>query len=286
MLFQQRSLAPGSTIRLFKRSQLTHCRLSFVSGGVEFGNLVSPFLAGFAYDAAGYNAVVALMFAVLAVDVLLRFFMIDVRSANVWQDDDHGPLTANRHLPQRNACLSPVDYDYQDSSGNIWTEIDWRESEDEARTSTTYLTLNESSPLLLPTRDEMSVVGSNHPISRMVVLLRSRRLMAWVLGTLIYNTLMTAFDATLPLFVSRLFAWRATGAGAVFLTLQAPGLFGIYFGVLSDQLGLRLVGLTGFAIASPSLALLGLIDGDTVVDQLLLCVFLVMIGQSIRPAYV
>lgn len=73
-----------------------------------------------------------------------------------------------------------------------------------------------------------------------------------------------SFNATLPVFVKHTFGWDPQGVGLIFLALTAPALAGAVFGAASDRYGPRNVALSGFSLASLSLALLALIRDDSV----------------------
>lgn len=58
--------------------------MGFVFSGMELGVLVSPFLAGTVYQGAGYLAVFAMIFGVITLDVVLRFFVIEKKETYTW----------------------------------------------------------------------------------------------------------------------------------------------------------------------------------------------------------
>ena len=246
--------------------------MGFVFSGMTFGVLVSPFLAGTAYDKAGYSAVLAMMFGVLGIDIVLRLFMIDKKGAmirNIGCDES----IAYGHVVDDASSFDESEGEIQGLRGTSP-----REGRDDERMTSQATMADENSPLL-PSRSESARSSFADFSGKMAVLMRSRRLMAAVFGSLIHIVLLSAFDAILPRYISLLFGWSATAAGAVFFTINGPGVFGALFGALSDRFGCRLVALAGFAIATPSLVLLSLIDKDSLVDQILLCFFLTLIGQ-------
>jgi len=179
--------------------------MGFVFSGMEFGVLVSPFLAGVVYQRAGYFAVFAMIFGVIGLDVVLRFFMIEKKEAYTrWAQDhryviDYNVVEEERDFPES-------DSDYAGSSEES-TDMEFRSEE--------YPTL----PTMAP--DELS-----------------------------------------PLFARNIEAHGSKLAQA--------------FGY-----GPRLVCLTGFAITTPAFVLLGLVKDDTIVDQVVLCLFLLLTGGFI-----
>ncbi|KAG6986698.1 hypothetical protein G7Y79_00073g097970 [Physcia stellaris] len=119
----------------------------------------------------------------------------------------------------------------------------------------------------------------------MTALLSSKRLMSAVYGSFINTTLTCAFDSVLPLFVKKTFGWNPTAAGLIFLTIAFPSILGPLAGAIADRFGPRPVALCGFAIATPALALLGLVRDGNVGMQALLGVLLTIVGIGNSAVY-
>lgn len=92
-----------------------------------------------------------------------------------------------------------------------------------------------------------------------VVIFRSRGLMAAVSGIFIQSIILTSFDGVLGLFVKESFGFDSTGVGLVFLAISVPALLSTLVGTLADRYGPRRVALSGYATAALGLALLTLI---------------------------
>jgi len=116
----------------------------------------------------------------------------------------------------------------------------------------------------------------------MTALLASPAIRASVYGGFVHTSLIASFDAVLPIAVHDKFHWTSSGAGLIFLALTIPSFFGPLFGALSDRYGARIVTLVGFGLASPCLALLGLIRNNTVKDIILFTLLLVLIGFGLN----
>jgi len=249
--------------------------MGFVFSGMELGVLVSPVLAGIVYQRAGYLAVFAMIFGVIGLDVVLRFFMIDKKEAYArWAQDhryviDYNVVEEERDFPES-------DSDYAGSSEES-TDMEFRSGE--------YPTL----PTMAP--DELSPLFARNieahgsklaqAFGKVAVLISSRRLMAAVYGSFTHIFLLISFDAILPQYVKRTLGWGSPSAGTLFLAISGPCIFGPLFVSFSDRYGPRLVCLTGFAITTPAFVLLGLVKDDTIVDQVVLCLFLLLTGGFI-----
>lgn len=70
--------------------------VGYITLGMTAGTVLGPLLGGVVYDAGGYYAVFIMAFAVIAVDILLRFVMIEKKIAAKWgighQSSDYGTI--------------------------------------------------------------------------------------------------------------------------------------------------------------------------------------------------
>ena len=248
--------------------------MSFVFGGMELGFLLSPFLAGVIYKRAGYVAVFAMVFGVLGFDFMLRFFMVEKDEAyRRWTKDNQYIF----HYPfvEEESQFSETDSDYTGSSEESMYIGD--DTEEEQQTPPT--SADEMSPLISRDPEEPSSWLSQ-TLTQLTILLSSRRLIAALYGSFTYVFLSSTFDAILVQHVKRTFGWGSAGAGTSFLLLSGPCILGPLFGRLSDRHGSRVVTLTGFATAIPGFVSLGQVGNDSTIDQVFLCVSILLIGQT------
>ena len=256
-----------------KWPSLTARRLGFVLSGMNLGVVISPFIGGILYAYYGYYAVFSLVFSVMGIDLFLRAVMIEKQAAADW-------LRIERHnLPNSDEGSSDDRLDQTKklkvnlAVGRITTATEAESGVSQGDTEP-----DEASSLLHGTAKP-----SNSRFSKafpaMTILLGSPRFRAALLGVFIQTTIITAFDATLPLFVKRTFAWHSTGAGLIFLAVSIPSLLGMVAGFLSDLYGPKKLALSGFILTTLCLALLGLVKVNSLGDKLLLCILLVFIGS-------
>ncbi|KAJ5775357.1 uncharacterized protein N7511_000368 [Penicillium nucicola] len=102
-------------------------------------------------------------------------------------------------------------------------------------------------------------------------------LWAMIVGALVVS----AFDATLPIFVENTFHWNVLGAGMIFLPGASAAIFLPFFGSLSGRLGSRIAAFTSFAALAPTLICLRFVEDNSAPHKALLCVILVFVGMCI-----
>lgn len=256
--------------------------LGFVLSGLSVGLMIAPFLGGIVYAKAGYITVFIMVLGVIAFDFLLRIFMIEKKDAEKYNPakKTHDPKSVAKYgtiSHQRTGCheqrreASP-DHEPHRETNSIGSNRTTGEED---------LLISSSSSTVSQHR---RISNQNSFFSRRFPayssLLGSRRLMAAVYGSFINTTIICAFDGVLPLFVHRTFGWDSIGAGVIFLPITVPALLGPLIGALSDRLGPRMVALGGFALATPSIALLGLVTHNSVEQAVLLCCLLTVAGTS------
>ena len=144
-----------------------------------------------------------------------------------------------------------------------------------------YGTLSETTILKPPTTEEGvktdEKLGKLGTISRV---LSTPQLLVALLGCFTQASLITSFDAVLPMFVETTFGWSSTGSGLIFLTLIIPGLLSPLVGSIVDTRPKwsRYLAAGGFLLSAPCFAALGHIVDNTAEQQALFAVLLVLIG--------
>ena len=243
--------------------------MGFVLSGMNLGALIAPFLAGAIYDSAGYYAVWIVCLTVVAFDFVLRLIMVEKKKAKKWMAKEVDSPNEGRAEEETDPLIP------SNSSSDSISNFSGSGSTQQEQGN--YETDESSSLVQPPSKPRESWLRRNFPA--MTILLGSPRIRAAVYGCFTHTTLIASFDAVLPLFVKRTFLYTSTGAGLIFLAITVPSTLGTVIGALSDRYGTRVVSLLGFALTTPSLALMGLVTDDSTGHQAALIILLVVIGS-------
>ena len=233
----------------------------------SFGLIVSPLLGGIVYAKAGYLAVFAMAMGLIVVDILMRMFMIEKK-------------TAAKYLPAE--ALLPSE------SGIYGTFTDQQARENASRKPTNGSVNESNNELNGSTRSQLN--GSENRgsdakpkkrsnVPTVITLLSIPRLLAAIYGIFVNVSILAAFDGVLPLFVKTTFHWNSLAAGLIFLCVAVPALTGPLVGRLSDKIGPRWIAVAGCSLTAPPLILLRLVDHDSIDQKVLLCVLLTLCGM-------
>lgn len=293
--------------------------MGYVGISMSLAILLAPLLGGVVFAKAGYYAVFAMAFGLIAVDVVLRLVMIEKKIAVRWLDADVGVTKKEEISPAERSSQPAVEmatvttpsqqveggrgsaneakassssFDIEggrNSTKDPIAEIGNDQAEKSPRQAdekTAHLDSIQTEKYPMPV-NENPLIPTNtdlHWTSRLPPVIRlcsSRRLLSALWACLIQSTLLTSFDSTLPLFVKNTFHWDSTGAGLIFLPLVIVSFIGPVIGHLSDKYGPRWPATAGFVLGCPFMILLRLVDHDSTGQKALLCALLALEGASL-----
>jgi len=248
--------------------------------GMSLAVLFGPLLGGVVFDKAGYQSVFAMCFGLLGVDIVLRLVMIERSRAEKWlveepsesvegDTGDGFEMKKPDEESQATCAVKPI-------NAAVYT------SEDQEKLERLSSTIKPSTLCSPPTpRHSLLKRLTSTNLPPIFTLLRSRRLLTSLWGSLVLATVFSAIDSTLPLRVKAIFNWSSLGAGLIFLPIAIPAFFSPLFGFLSDRFGPRWFVAVGFLVACPALILLRLVDHDTLGQKILLCALLFLLGVGL-----
>lgn len=250
--------------------------MGYIGVAMSFGVLLSPLIGGVVFERAGYYAVYGVSFALLGMDIVLRFALIERKVAMKWLSKDemgNGPERAEENeLEDRTAEIMALD---QLTQTQTETQQDSPEKSADSEQRPTAERTQSDRPQSLKEK-----VTSRLPV--LLLLLKSRRLFSACLGCMVQAILLTSYDSTLPIFVRGTFGWNAIGAGLIFLPVTLPAFLAPFIGQASDKYGPRYLATAGFILAAPAIILQRLVDGNTIRQKVLLCALLTILGVALN----
>lgn len=258
---------------------------------MSVGLLVAPLLGGIVFDRAGYDAVFAMAYALVGIDIVLRLLLVEKKVAARWDPEpsEREEVAAESSSPEQN----------EEHSAEVEAGPSSRD-EEKAATSTAApaVDIEKGAPIAPdatpsePPPDHTPTTPTGSPRKRMrhrlppiLSLLYSRRLLAALFASIMQASIMTSFDSVLTIHVSKIFHWTSTGAALLFLPIVIPSFLGPLFGWLSDRYGGRYPATIGFLLACPPLVCLRFIDENTLDDKVLICALLALTGLMLTLTF-
>ncbi|EZF36064.1 hypothetical protein H109_05615 [Trichophyton interdigitale MR816] len=220
--------------------------------GMTWGGLLGPF-TGIIYDKFGYYASFAIPLSLLGLDVILRLAIIEDRSESCLAN---GYKACSGDSSETTPCLA--------------------DDENNGRAS-----LCQSPSRLDSEAQQSKTTVSQKHLPPMVQLLRNPKILVTLLEIAVAASILSAFEATLPLFVIQRFGWGSAGAGLIFLSITVPSTAGILVGKLADKVGTRYFSPLAFLLAGPAIFLMRYVTGPSVMNVLLLVGLLAVAGLSV-----
>ncbi|OQE40182.1 hypothetical protein PENCOP_c006G05347 [Penicillium coprophilum] len=217
--------------------------VGYLGTAMTLGFMSGPLLGGLVYEIGGFYAVFGVAFGIIALDFLLRLAVVEKRIAERWLclTDGERPSQENGHIPE---------HPPYGALGTI-----------------------NSSP-----HPATEISKSTFALGK---LLKQPRILISLWAVIVGALVVSAFDATLPVFVEDKFQWNVLGAGLIFLPGASVAIFQPFFGLLSDRLGSRVITFASFAILAPSLICLRFVEENSPIHIALLCVILGLVGMCI-----
>jgi len=247
--------------------------MGYVGLAMSMGVLLAPLLGGIVFEKGGYNEVFAMCYALIGVDVVLRLVMIEKKVAAKWLPHKAAIAAAN------NALDRP-----QSSEEDKMKEVDLAYEQDSLRLETgrPETGISQSPITGAPPLTSTELPKKKRRLPPIMTLLASRRLLSSLVGIMVQATLLTSFDAVIPLYVNQIFGWNSIGAGLIFLAIVVPSFLGPWIGSLADKFGPRWLATSGFILAMPFLVLLRLVDHNSLRQKVLLCALMAMVGLALN----
>lgn len=248
----------------------------YVGAASSLGTLVGPVLGGAIYEKAGYDAVFAVCFAVVALDIVFRLAIIEKKAALEWTGPSPDTMYPGKASTSNLSLAELASIDWSSSSS------DKSRMKLDATAST--LSLPEASSVKDMKDGAESVPAPEKKggiqVPGMFKLLKSPRMLAAFWGDFVLAMISVSFDTTLVLFVSRTFKFTDAESGLSFIPLLLPTFLGPLLGRIVDRYGARWISALGLLFMVIPLVLLRLVMSNSPEQVALLCVLLALVGTG------
>ncbi|CAI7578625.1 unnamed protein product [Penicillium pancosmium] len=233
--------------------------------GMTWGFLLGPTIGGVMYEKLGFYGTFMIPVALIALDVILRFAIIEV------------PRTAQNLEPTFNSQA----IDSQADAYN--TSIRPESQSSQARNTRTGSDqhCDEQTSLLRPSTPcaRSSSLGKQRSAT-IFSLLTSPRLPLACTATIVMAVITAALETTIPLYVMQTFGWSSGGAGLIFVASSIPSFAGVLIGKLIDRIGVRIPAAAAFSASACAWILMRLVNKNTTADIILLTALLFILGLA------
>jgi MFS family permease len=230
---------------------------------MSLGVLAGPLFGGLLFEKAGYNAVFAMAYGFIGLDVLLRVLMVE-----------------NKALKTTTSSTKPCSTPENESSAQASTSF---KNVTDSKDNMVTVQLSELSRSLSELGPEKHKDLPPQPAKKqaaILVLLKSRRLLSCLWGVMIVATLGAQFDSVLPIFLNKTFGWTSIAAGLTFLPISLTAFLSPIVGWGVDRFGPRWFTVSGFVTLAIFEAVLGIVRHNNIGQKVLLCSLLALIGIS------
>ncbi|KAL9028435.1 MAG: hypothetical protein Q9196_003196 [Gyalolechia fulgens] len=238
--------------------------LGFVGMSQSFGLLVGPAIGGIIYEHGGYFKTFIPAFVLIAFEIALRFLVV-IRE----RTDENLPPGDEEEASK--ASLLAKRYAAKPCYGSSLESDSLQPPPEDSTTKmpkADHLTQTTPSPNVYPS-------STYHT---MTTLFAQPRIFVALSALFILNTILTAYDATVPVYIGSLFSLTATHASFLFLIMVTPFLLSPVAGYITDYYGPKLAATTGLAILVIPVFSLQYVTASTASPFLTLAILLAIIG--------
>lgn len=278
--------------------------MGYVSMAMSLAVLLAPLLGGVVLEHGGYDAVFAMAYALIGVDVVLRLVLVEKKVAKRWDlEFDEVLVGSGTHTRTGSGldgatpcgrCSVEEEEVYEKGKKSCDTapalEKSAQQEEPEKQQQLVACTCihqqqqpagRQQRPLSTTSSVFRRRLPLRYRLPPTLSLLLSRRLSCSLWSTLVVSILMSSLDAVIPLYVRETFHWTSTGAGLIFLPIVIPSFLAPVFGAVADRGSPRWPTALGFLAACPCWVLFRLVDSDTLRQKVLLCALLACLGLAL-----
>ncbi|KAL8700891.1 MAG: hypothetical protein Q9201_005211 [Fulgogasparrea decipioides] len=214
--------------------------MGYLSMSQSLGLLVGPAVGGPLYECGGYFATFIPAFVLIAIEIGLRFVVVvpkrgqSEKEEDKRQEEEEGSRVTLLVKGYTANPLYGTSFPPQADIENIRTSAS---SENDTKCTTSQQPDHDlKSPSTTPTRNPLAL------------LLSSPRILIACLALFIINTVLTAYDATIPIYIHTTFSLPASSASLLFLIIVAPFILSPISGSITDRYGPKSLATLGILI--------------------------------------
>lgn len=241
--------------------------LGFVGMSQSFGLLVGPAVGGIIYEHGGYFRTFIPAFVLIAFEIALRFLIVVRR-----RDGDE---------------LTPRDEEEGSKAGLL---------DQGHATKPCYGSSQEPDSLPKPSEIITPKVQDKHlsqksakvhvpsTYNTIIILLEQPRMLVALFTLFTFNTILTAYDATIPVYIRSTFSLTSTHSSLLFLIMVTPFLLSPVAGHITDRIGPKILATTGLAVLVFPVFIIQFVTATTASPFLKLAILLATIGVAAAMA--
>jgi len=196
--------------------------MGWVSIGMSLGVLLGPILGGGVFAAAGYNWVFGMTYIIIGVDVAMRLLLVEKKVARKWIEMESQNIVTAAGNTEATDSKPPID-----QKENRSIEITTQRDGDAIQPASQEPSPVSMAEIPLEVEPTKSAVHGKSKVPPVITLLKSRRLLTALWGTIATAMMMTQFDSVLPIHVRHAFHWDSTGAGTFSMPLWRQGTYAL-----------------------------------------------------------
>ena len=245
--------------------------MGWTSVAFSGGSTLGPFAGGVIYDVAGHYAVFGLAFAILGIDLALRFTMVDRKDAEKL-------LARVNTTSYGTVCYGTV------CDGTLPAKFAPSANEPDGTSTHSPSDSTAADPAKAPPASLAESPSDSNPshLPPVLQLLLNPRILTALWAVFSVSLMICALEAVLPLYTQRLFTWSPTLSGANFAVFLLPILLDPLVGRLAASRTLRaFFATTGFIFGSLAFFTLTAVTEPTTVRKAIVWAMLIVLGLGI-----
>ncbi|KAI4219444.1 MAG: hypothetical protein L6R36_008320, partial [Xanthoria steineri] len=232
--------------------------LGFVSMSQSFGLLAGPALGGFLYEYGGYFETFVPAFVLIAIEIALRVLVVVKKRDNPIKSDEAQDPSEVSILAEGHTANPHYGTTLQPQTGPSLAN---NPKDPIIKSSEQICSTPAPSPPAFGTSSPSPASSSVRKTIRL--LLTSPRILIALVALFLLNTILTAYDATIPIHIRTTFSLPVTHASLLFLIMVTPFVLSPIGGWIVDRHGTHIPATLGLLILTPPIFLIQFVDSPS-----------------------